>query len=299
MKLSGKNKFAGVLLGGTMLAGCVSLTPDHVYPLGATQAIDASLIADLEAPLEATIKTAKSGDIVLQQSVGNASVYVLENSVVPEGDVSLAVQARSVELTEGLKFYPALNVGKETALVACSFDRPAEWVPRLNPGAKGTGKVCFELEKIEGEIDLDNVEENLGDRSSTTFFFVSDTVGVGDQSGPYQKLFRWDQHMTYEVTEPARFKAAEAEGTSGAPDLALRFIATDEGGQLEPVYMSGNQPAETQNDPVMIKAEQEFPVTLEYDGASIEVLALTDGVLAYRILSGFVSGEAYVMDLPG
>tara|TARA_R110001592_G_scaffold4743_1_gene26476 strand:+ start:1539 stop:2450 length:912 start_codon:yes stop_codon:yes gene_type:complete len=293
--------FTGICLAGAMLSACVSLTPDQVFPLGSTLSADPSLVADLDAPLESTIRTAKSGEVILSQSVQNASVMILENTVTPVGDVSLAVQARSVELTEGLAFYPAISVGKETALVACSFDRPAEWVPRLNPGAKGKGKVCFELEKIAGKIDLSHVEQELGGHSSSVFFFVSESIGVADPSGPYQKLFRWDPQLTYEVSEPARFRTAAPTDSekSGTPNIALRFIATEDGGQIEPVYLSGNQPSDIHADPIVIQAGKGFPMKVKYNGAEIEILALKEGVLAYRVLSGFATDSAYIMDLPG
>ncbi|KDA04499.1 hypothetical protein [Hyphomonas oceanitis] len=292
--------FIGLCLAGAVLSACVSLTPDQVYPLGATQSVDPSLIADLDAPLESTIRTAKSGEVILRQLVQSVAVMVLENTVTPTGDVSLAVQARSVELTEGLTFYPAVSVGKENALVACSFDRPAEWTPRLNPGAKGSGKVCFVLEKIAGKIDLSKVAQDLGARSSSVFFFVSDNIGVSAASGPYQKLFRWDPQLTYEVSEPARFRAIESTVSekSGMPNIALRFLSTEDGAQIKPVYLSGDQPVPIQADPVVIKADQAFPTRIKYDGAEIEILALKEGVLAYRILSGFATGAAFVMDLP-
>lgn len=289
------------LLATLQLAACVSLTPDYVYPLGVHQTVAADYVADPAAPLEDTIRTAKSGDIVLMQQLRNSSVFELENSVEPAGDVSLAVQARSVDLKQGLTFYPALNVGKESALVLCSFERPAVWVPRLNPGAKGEGKVCFKIEAVADDVDLDAAEPDLDVLSSSTFFFVSDNFGLIDKAGSYQKLFRWDQHMSYQVSSPARFRrqnVGEAAPVAG-PQAALRFIADGAGGQLEPVYVTGNQPMGMEKKPVLIPAGQKFPVTLEFDGARIEVLALKDGVLAYRVLSGFSTNSVIIMDLPG
>ncbi|KCZ90027.1 hypothetical protein [Hyphomonas johnsonii] len=293
-------RFTGTFLAGAMLSACISLTPDQVYPLGSTLSADPSLVANLDAPLESTIRTAKSGEIILKQSVQNTSVMILENTVTPVGDVSLAVQARSVELTEGLAFYPAISFGKENALVACSFDRPAVWTPRLNPGASGQGKVCFELEKIAGKIDFSQVGQGLGGRSSSVFFFVSDRLGFAEPSGPYEKLFRWDPQLTYEVSEPARFRTMTPteSAKSRTPNIALRFISTEAGGQIKPVYLAGDQPVGVQADPIVIGADQDFPIKIRYDGADIEILALKEGVLAYRVLSGFTTGATYILDLP-
>jgi hypothetical protein len=290
---------AGLML-SAVLSGCVSLTPDSVYPIGTKQGVDAALLADPGAPLEATIRTAKSGDIILQQAVRNAGAYVLENSVVPDGDVSLAVQARTVDLKAGLKFFPAINVGSETALVLCSFDRPAVWSPRLNPNAKGTGRVCFRFEELKTPADDVDAALGSGVRSSSVFFFVSDGIGLSQTTTAFRKIERWDPQLTYKVTEPARFRPlpqGDAD-TEGAPLVALRFVVTAEGAQLEPIYLAGNQPMPVKEQPIVIKADQVFPAKIEHDGAEIELLALKDGVLAYRVLSGFATDSTFLMDLP-
>lgn len=295
-----RKSLAGIFL-ATALSGCVSLTPDAVYPLGATRDVDAALLADPGAPLESTIRTAKSGDIILQQSVRNAGAFVLENSVVPDGDVSLAVQARTVNLKQGLRFFPAINIGSETAFVLCSFERPATWTPRLNPGAKGSGRVCFRMETLKTALDPVDTSEHSGVRSSSEFFFVSDGFGLTDQVTAFRKIERWDPQLTYKVTEPARFRplAADDVGVAGAPVVALRFVVTAESAQLEPVYLAGNQPMSVREKPIVIKADQDFPSTVEYDGAKVEILALKDGVLAYRVLKGFATDGSFLMDLPG
>lgn len=283
-----------------ILSACVSLTPDSVYPLGSKYDVDAALLVDPAAPLETTIRTAKSGDVILQQSVRNARAYALENTVVADGDVSLAVQARTVDLQAGLKFFPAINVGSETALVMCSFDRPAVWTPRLNPGAKGSGRVCFRMEDLEPPVDPATVSLGDGIRSSSVFFFVSDGFGLTESTTAYRMIARWDPQLTYKVTEPARFRPLSAEdaNTDGAPSLALRFVVTAEGAQIEPIYLAGNQPIPLEEKPIAIKAVDVFPKTIEYDGATIELMALKDGVLAYRLLSGFSTEGAFLMDLP-
>jgi hypothetical protein len=291
--------FAAVALSAA-LSACVNLTPDSVYPLGTKISVDAALLADADAPIESTIRTAKSGDVILQQSVRNSRVFVLENSVVPDGDVSLAVQARTVDLQAGLKFFPAINLGSETALVLCSFERPSVWTPRLNPGAKGSGRVCFRMEDLKAPIDPAKV--SLGDsvRSSSVFFFVTDGFGLMESTTAYRMIARWDPQLTYKVTEPARFRPLPVEDASadGAPNLALRFVVTAEGARLEPVYLAGNQPMPMKDAPITIKADEVFPKQITFDGATIELMALKDGVLAYRLLSGFSTEGAFLMDLP-
>lgn len=287
---------AALALTAFSVAGCVNIVPDTVYPVGRVVPLDLALEAPDGSPPD--ILTARPGDMLLQQPVRNLAVLVLDNTVVPDGDVSLAVQARTVELTAGLAFYPALSVGSRNELVACSFERPATWVPRLNPGAAGSGKVCFILETLQdGALAT---ATRVGDWTSSTFFFVSDSVGVAPQSGPYQRLFRWDPHLTYSVTEPARFSAARSPDVSdpSAPALGLRYVVGPAGSLIEQVYLVSGQPRATTTTPIRLNPQQRFPVRVSLAGAEIELLALESDVLAYRILSGFPEGASRVMDLP-
>lgn len=295
------NKFIALLASGTVLSGCVNLTPDYVYPLGTTAPIDAASLAAGAVSVEASIKTAKSGEVLLEQSVLSSSILRLANDVEPVGNISLAVQERSLDLTKGDTFYLALNVGEQTALVACSHGRPVTWVPRLNPGASAQGKMCFELEPIEGEVDLDALNVASDTYTSDQFFFVADGAFVATgEANPYQLLSRWDPQFIYSVAPAAILEVTNAPSVDVAskPKLALRFIYTDTGSQIEPVYMTDGRPSPLEGEAISIASTDEFPKTIEYDGAKIELLALEDGVLAYRVLAGFETGRAYIMDLP-
>ncbi|MEQ9315355.1 MAG: hypothetical protein RLN72_05840 [Henriciella sp.] len=292
-------RLAGASLALASLSACVNLTPDAVYPIGAVAALDSVILSDPAAPAEATIRTAKPGDILFQQAVMNRSVLTLQNTVLPEGNISLAVQARTVELNEGMTFYPALNIGSRNELVACSFDRPAEWTPRLNPGAKGSGKVCFILDDLGDKVEVGSFDPELTDNTSSTFFFVADGVGVTTQSTPYQRMFRWDPQLTYTVTEPARFSLSGTEAPdASAPQIGLRYVSTAKDAQIEPVYLIEGQPNRTIADPFVIAPDAKFPLRTKIAGAEIELLALKDGVLAYRILSGVSPGAFQILDLP-
>lgn len=282
------------------LGACVNLVPDEVYPLGVVQPIDPALVASVDGPVEETIRTAKSGDLLLQQPVQNIAFLTLENEVEPDGNISLAVQERTLDLTAGDGFYAAVNLGQYPALVACSAGRPAVHIPRLNPGAQASGKICFELEAYDENVDLDSASLDQETYTTDRFFFVTDGVyGLSEAAGTYNKMTRWDQQLIYNVAPAARLvHKGDAEATEDAPALALRFVVTAEGASLEPVYTTTNQPLPMTKEKIAIDPTASFPRTVEYDGAQIELLALTDDVLAYRILAGFDTANSFVMDLP-
>lgn len=281
------------------LAGCVSLVPDEVMPMASLQPVDPALLAPAGPVTPETIRTAKSGDIVLSQPLQSAAVYTLENAPAPVGDVSLAVQAREVTFTAGQTFYPAINLGSQTKLVACSFDKPVVWTPRLNPDAKGSGKVCFELADLAVPVDPIVVSWGLKDASATQIFFVNEGAGLYPSASAFQTLMRWDPSFRYEVSPPARLKLSRGGAVAdGGPRIGLRFLATGKGGTLEFVGLTGEVPGKLDREPVVIAADTVFPVTVDADGAQIELLALTDGVLAYRVKAGFPPDLGFVVNLP-
>lgn len=294
-------KIAAAALAGFSLTACINLTPDMVYPIGTAIAPDASFIATTDAADADSISTAKSGDILLRQPVQNASVFILENDVESVGNISLAVQERKLDLKKGEIFYGAVNVGQKTALVACSQGRPATHIPRLNPGAQASGKICLEIEPVEGKIDLSTVALDKEVYSSDQFFFVVDgALALTGDAGPFQKLTRWDQQFIYTVKPPAELRRIEGgvPTNKAAPELGLRYIYANGEAQLEPIYVADDLPVETQEETIKIDQTQGFPIMIEHDGAKIELLAITDGVLAYRVLSGFETSTKFVMDLP-
>lgn len=298
--------FAGLGVCAALLSGCVSLTPDQVYPIGRVAPLDMAMVAAPGVPAEATVRTASSGDILFEQPVGTSAVLTLVNDIEADGDVSLAVQARTVSFTRGMTFYPVISVGSRTELAACSFDRPATWTPRLNQSASGQGKICFILEDLgarsgnrggainPGDLDLGDTE-----LTATHFFFVSEGVGLSSNSSPYQQLARWDPQLTYAVVEPARFSVDRATvGAANAPSLALRYVVTGSGGLIEPVYVIDGQASPMVGPAYLIDREQVFPVVIDINGARLELLAVVERVLAYRILSGLPANRAAVLDLP-
>jgi hypothetical protein len=92
--------------------------------------------------------------------------------------------------------------------------------------------------------------------------------------------------------------AAVVAALSSCATAPTDIAVTAEGAQLEPIYLAGNQPMPVKEQPIVIKADQVFPAKIEHDGAEIELLALKDGVLAYRVLSGFATDTTFLMDLP-
>lgn len=286
---------------GALVSGC-AISPDVIYPLGRTAALNASHVAAPGAPPEQAVRTAKSGEILFSQSTRSAEVLVLENAVAPETDINMGVAERSIEIVPGLKFYTGINVGSETALVACSFQRPVRIVPRLNPGNSGTAKFCFRMDDLPKDVKLTAIPPSAS-RTSSTFFVVSEDYSVASgPSGPYQRVMRWEPNLfTYKTVEPARFRpATDAERAEFAAfDVALRFKATKTGGELELVYISNGTPSPLDGEPLAFSASDDFPKTVKLRGAEIELLALTDGVLAYRVVSGFTTDDAFILDLAG
>lgn len=298
--------FVGLGVCAALLSGCVSLTPDQVYPIGRVAPLDAAMVAAPGVPAEATVRTASSGDILFEQPVGTSAILTLVNDIEADGDVSLAVQARTVSFTRDMTFYPVISVGSRTELAACSFDRPATWTPRLNQSASGQGKICFILEDLGarsgnrgGAISPGDLELGDTELTATHFFFVSEGVGLSSNSSPYQQLARWDPQLTYAVVEPARFSVDRATiGAANAPSLALRYVGTPSGGLIEPVYIIDGRASQMRAAGYVVGNGQVFPATVTVNGAQLELLAVVDGVLAYRILSGFPANQAAVLDLP-
>ena len=284
-----------LLVGTTIAATACTLSPDIIYPLGATAPLDPSFVADLATPTETTIRTAKSGEILFSQPLIIANILVLENSVEPATDISMKVSKRTVELEGGLEFYSGLKVGDSLSTVACSF-------ARLNPGNKGNAKVCFIFESLDEKADVRSIDINNSALTSSTFFVANEDFLAGaDPSGPYQRLMLWEPNLfTYKTTEPAQFRPANEEEriAKNRPDVGLRFRLSAKGGILDVVYLSGNKPNEVQGEPVTFEATDAFPQTVEVRGAKIELLALQDGILAYRILTGFDDGKVFIMNMP-
>ncbi|MAK60439.1 MAG: hypothetical protein CMK09_05630 [Ponticaulis sp.] len=286
---------------GLGLGGC-GVTPDYVFPLGRSAPLDARFLADPSASAEASLKTAKSGELLFTQDFSSADILVLENTVEPTTDVSMQVSKRTVDLSAGLRFYTAINLGLKNSVVACSFERPMFVVPRLNPGNTGTAKVCFHLDPLADTDGLDAVDTGEVSKTSSSFFVVNENFVLNpNESGPYRSLMSWEPDLfTYQTNEPARFRPAtdEERAEFGSSEIGLRYKAENEKGELSVVYISANQPLEISAEPVTFSASDSFPKIVTIRGAEIELLALTDGVLAYRVLSGFTPDKAFILDLP-
>lgn len=289
-----------VLLAGAALAGCV-VSPDMIYPIGRMAPVDPALVAGPDAAPDQAIRTVKSGEILFSQAARNAAIVVLENAVTPATDINMGVAERSIEISPGMRFYAGVNVGSETATVACSFTRPVQITPRLNPGNKGTAKFCFRMDDLPEGAKLDSLPP-LTKLSSSTFFVV--TENFNQQSGPsgsFQSMMRWEPNLfTYKTVEPARFRpATDTELTDIATtEIALRYKSTTDGGELEAVYIANGSPQPLESKTVAFAATDRFPRTVHVRGAEVELLALTNGVLAYRLRAGFSPDRAFILDLP-
>ena len=281
-----------------LLTGCINLTPDLVMPVGHIGTIDASLIADPRAPQKSTIKTARSGESLYSRPVKHAFELVLENAPQADGKIGNSVQDRKLELKAGQKYYPVITLGEARSISVCSFDRPLLAIPRLAPGNQGYIKLCFKISDLPEDFKPSTLAFDNLDWTASEFYPVVEQIGATGRSS-YQSLSRWDPHVSYRTVEPARFRKqpVSAGSESDARASVVRFVISPTGPQLETAYTAGDAPRKTQKEPVPIDTSKPFPQTFELAGGNIEILALTDGVLAYRIISADTQSRQIVMDL--
>jgi len=256
------------LVGFSFLTGCINLTPDLVMPVGQVSAIDRSQLADPNAPVKSTVRTAQSGEM-----------------------------HRELEAKAGQKFYPVVTLGQVRSISACSFDRPILAIPKLAEGNKGYLKMCFQMAELPEKFKVETIDLDGIDWVSSEFFEVVESIGSTSRSS-FQSLSRWEPQKIHKTKEPARFTRQTSVMPTGdqGRTSALRFIVSPTGPQLETAYMAGTEPRKTTADPVPIDVDKGFPQTLEFAGGNVELLALTDGVLAYRVISS-TPQRRIVMDL--
>ncbi|MAK60437.1 MAG: hypothetical protein CMK09_05620 [Ponticaulis sp.] len=295
-----KNGVACVVVSLTapLVAGCVS-GPYYVYPVGQTTTVDEAIVADLSADTEDTIRTAKPGEILFDQEVQYARLMVLENTVFPTSGLENSMQRREVSFSAGDIYFEAIDVAEQLNVVACSTKQPVHIIPRLAPDNSMHFKACFLLEPLDDEIKLDDIQVAVTDFTSSQWFWVSGSVINTDFEAPFQALTYWPIDHIFDVNEPARFKVMDGEHpkTGKATRVGLRFVSEGDTFTLQPVYTSDGIPANTDADPIEVDPEGEFPRTVEFREAKIELLALTGNTLAYRVLSGFSADRRYIMDL--
>ena len=285
------------LIGFSFLTGCINLTPDVVMPVGQVSAIDRSQLADPNAPVKSTVRTAQSGEMLYSQPVNHEFVLVLQNTPEAASDFGNAFQDRELEAKAGQKFYPVVTLGQVRSISACSFDRPILAIPKLAEGNKGYLKMCFQMAELPEKFKVETIDLDGIDWVSSEFFEVVESIGSTNRSS-FQSLSRWEPQKIHKTKEPARFTRQTSVMPTGdqGRTSALRFIVSPTGPQLETAYMAGTEPRKTTADPVPIDVDKGFPQTLEFAGGNVELLALTDGVLAYRVISS-TPQRRIVMDL--
>lgn len=237
--------------------------------------------------------------MLFTQDVSYARLMVLENTVEPSKNLDVSVQRREFAFNEGDVYFQAIDAADTLNLVACSTNEPVRLIPKLNQHAVLDLKACFILGGIGDKVDLDNIKTDGASFSSSQFFWVSGSVINNDFTAPYQALTYWPIEHIFEVSEPARFRVLEDEDIPAArkTSIGLRFMKEGDGYQLEPIYISDSAPSNTQHDPITIDASDTFPRKVTFQEAEIELLALTEDTLAYRILSGFSTDRRYILDL--
>jgi hypothetical protein len=291
--LNGHAKAAAfvMLLG---LFGCnVPFTNDTVYPISATA----------QGPADSKqLRTAAPGDIVLSEPLVHAGFLELENTVSPQDRVWQGIWTYHPKMEQGLRFYPAYRVGKARTTAVCSVDNVA--TGESNFGGSVSFPVCLDLPNgalfavptgAQPPVNAKPVGGSLWLKNGATAptGFVYPNLIKGEYAkGPQGPLFT--------LAEPARLRVAEPQ--SGTPEsrirLALRYTTDSSGARLETIYLSGSEQLKTTWADVPLSETGNLPRTIEVSGAAIEILAIKDGVLAYRVVRNFPSDRIVVSDLP-
>jgi hypothetical protein len=276
------------------LYGCnVPFTSDTVYPIAAT----------VPMPVDAaTIHTAVPGDIVLSQPLVHAGFLELENTVSPQDRVWQGIWTYHPKMERGLRFYPVFRVGSAKSTAVCSddnvttgqsdfggtspqfpvcLDLPAGVLFAVPPGAPAPANA----KPLGGSLWLRN-----GAVAQTGFIYPNIVRG-GFASGPQGQMFT--------LTEPARLHVAEPKpgASESQMKLGLRYTTDSSGARLETIYFSGSWQLETTRPDVPLSSTDVLPRTINVFGATIELLAIKDGVLAYRVVRNFSSDRYVVSNL--
>jgi hypothetical protein len=272
----------------------IPLTSDAVYPLA---------VPMMAAAATEEIRTAVSGEILLAQPVAHASFLKLENTVVPTERVYQGVVTYTPKMEGGQLFYPAVRVGDVSGMVICSVADVTTYSGGFS-GPRSAFPVCLDMPKDSLTRKAPTTPEpsdaaalgaglwlKNGAAASTGFIYF-------DLQG---SLAKGAEGPNFTLAEPARIQPAGTltEASPTAPKIAIRYLADDKGARLSSVYLVGEQVLTTERKDVPLPAAEKLPQTLTIAGAVVELLAVTDGVLAYRIKQGFPSDTGAIADLPG
>lgn len=277
------------------LSGCnVPFTSDTVYPITATAL----------GPMDSgQIRTAAPGDIVLSQPLVHAGLLELENTVSPQDRVWQGIWTYHPKMEQGLRLYPAFRIGRVRTTAVCSVENVTTGESNLG-GTSPPFPVCLDLPNgalfavptgAQPPVNAKPVGGSLWLKNGATAptGFVYPNLIKGEYAkGPQGPLFT--------LVEPARLRVAEPQ--PGTPEsrirLALRYTTDSSGARLETIYLSGSEQLKTTWADVPLSATGPLPRTVEVSGAAIEILAIKDGVLAYRVVRDFPSDRIVVSDLP-
>jgi len=277
------------------LFGCnVPFTSDTVYPI---------VVTAPEPVYSGSIHTAAPGDIVLAQPLVHAGFLELENTVTPQDRVWQGIWTYHPKMEQGLRLYPAFRIGSTRTTAVCSVDNVTTGESNLG-GTAPPFPVCLDLpdgalfpvragattpantQPVGGSLWLRN-----GAVAQTGFIYPNLLRGEY-ASGPQGQMFT--------LSEPARLRVVEPK--PGTPDfqmrLALRYTTDSSGARLETIYLSGTGQLKTTRKDVPLSPAGDLPRTINVSGAAIQILAIKDGVLAYRVVRNFPSDHYVVSNLP-
>jgi hypothetical protein len=285
---------AFAMLALTALASCnVPLTYDYIYPMA---------IATPGEPISEEIRTAAPGELLFSQRVARAGFLRLENTVVPAERVWTGMVTYFPRMEAGLTVYPALRVGKGGRYVACSVEAVTTHQGGLGPAQNFP--ICFEL--ADSAVVLVRPGEPAPDKATAIGGSLWLLDGAQSHSGfvyaPGGEYAQGWEGANFTLTEPARLSVATTQpsDTSGSPiRIGLRYMSDGAGARLESIYISGEQHLRLQRDPVQILPGDTYPRVVETGGAVVELLAIRDNVLAYRVRRNFPSDRFVISNLPG
>lgn len=289
-----KLRAALAMLAMAALGSCnVPLTSDYIYPMS---------IAAPGEPIGDEIRTAAPGELLFSQRVARAGFLRLENTVVPAERVWTGMVTFFPRMEAGLTLYPALRVGQGGRYVVCSVDAVTTHQGGMGPAANFP--ICLEL--ADSAILVVGPGQPAPDNATAIGGSLWLAEGAASSSGfvysPGGEFAQGWEGANFKLTEPARLSVTTAQPTdaNGSPiRIGLRYMSDSAGARLESIYIAGEQHLRLQRDPVQILPGDTYPRIVETGGAAVELLAIRDNVLAYRVRRNFPSDRFVISNLPG
>jgi hypothetical protein len=227
----------------------------------------------------------------------------LENTVTSADNVGNGLVTWHFEMPSGLRLYPALRTAEGGRHALCSAETVAYATGGLTNENTPRQSICFVLANETIRRAPADAPHPVNATPIGGALWLADdaeaTTGFLHFSGG--AYARGVEAFPFSLEAPARFRVASADdgdAEASALQVGISYKVLKTGfGQLQAVYITGEQQLALRDAPVAISTSDAFPRVVTIRGASIEVLALQDGVLAYRVRQGFPSDRWAITDL--